>query len=513
MAIPLVARSGGLLIAVPEPYLDNDALLDAAVDSHDGVLGPSQEFVSELCEEDDETNLVPLGRTCSVLVLDVSDAALAHFAEYDPVTHDFDSCLSFDNNRPAALPVITDIFEDIKAWIQATAEGSRVHFYSAREEIEEPAPPKAAASKRGPPRKITNQAIMEQLSSLSMQMQALASQQEELRQGASQASAIPVPAASGLLPISSKVPSLSGGLQPPANPLASVAKMVGPPPKTKSPDVSNAAKGQAAAPPPTQNLENADHSSIVHAISQQSMALTALVSHLAGGDPMSELQMGGASSSGLSLSTRGAARRERMQQDLAARRSNYFLQVQQQLFLSIAAGPTVGSRACWSRSDHDRVLGEAWRISKSEGSSHGPLDSSSCYGLRHDGRYAWMQRVSGYPSDMFGAGSSRRRMGSRLSPLLTRGSTKQCVFGEGPNHAGHDPALQSSSPATMGSMCLSVHQRNGCADQQKGRTTRRRRGEAKESTCITSRPSRGDTSPRRRPKFPKKPGSADPKAA
>ena len=170
MAIPLVARSGGLLIAVPEPYLDNDALLDAALDSHDGVLGPSQEFVSELCEEDDETNLVPLGRTCSVLVLDVSDAALAHFAEYDPVTHDFDSCLSFDNNRPAALPVITDIFEDIKAWIQATAEGSRVHFYSAREEIEEPAPPKAAASKRGPPRKITNQAIMEQLSSLSMQM-------------------------------------------------------------------------------------------------------------------------------------------------------------------------------------------------------------------------------------------------------------------------------------------------------------------------------------------------------
>ena len=67
--------------------------------SHDGVLGPSQEFVSELCEEDDETNLVPLGRTCSVLVLDVSDAALAQFAEYDPVTHDFDSCLSFDSKQ------------------------------------------------------------------------------------------------------------------------------------------------------------------------------------------------------------------------------------------------------------------------------------------------------------------------------------------------------------------------------------------------------------------------------
>lgn len=38
MAIPLLARSGGLLIAVPEPYLDNDVLLDAAMNAHDGVL-------------------------------------------------------------------------------------------------------------------------------------------------------------------------------------------------------------------------------------------------------------------------------------------------------------------------------------------------------------------------------------------------------------------------------------------------------------------------------------------
>ena len=54
MAIPLQARSGGLLLAVPEPFLDNDMLLDAAMESHDGVLGPSQEFTSDLCEEDDE---------------------------------------------------------------------------------------------------------------------------------------------------------------------------------------------------------------------------------------------------------------------------------------------------------------------------------------------------------------------------------------------------------------------------------------------------------------------------
>ena len=67
MAIPLQARSGGLLIGVPEPFLDNDALLDAAMESHDGVLGPSQEFTSDLVEEDDELNVVSLGRACSVI--------------------------------------------------------------------------------------------------------------------------------------------------------------------------------------------------------------------------------------------------------------------------------------------------------------------------------------------------------------------------------------------------------------------------------------------------------------
>ncbi len=59
-----MARTGGLLLAVPELYL---ALLDAAMESHEGLLGPSQEFISDLCEEDDELNVVPLGRACSVM--------------------------------------------------------------------------------------------------------------------------------------------------------------------------------------------------------------------------------------------------------------------------------------------------------------------------------------------------------------------------------------------------------------------------------------------------------------
>jgi len=63
------------------------------------------------------------------------------------------------------------------------------------------------------------------------------------------------------------------------------------------------------------------------ALSQQSAALTQLVAHLAGGDPMSDLA-GHSGTTGLGLNTKGVARRERMQSDLAQRSSNYFLQVQ-----------------------------------------------------------------------------------------------------------------------------------------------------------------------------------------
>eukprot|EP00434_Breviolum_minutum_P034390 symbB.v1.2.030438.t1/scaffold3423.1/size57148/1 len=333
MAIPLQARSGGLLIAVPEPFLDNDALLDAAMESHDGVLGPSQEFTSDLVEEDDELNVVSLGRACSVIVVDVSDAAVPQMSEYDPVTHDFDSCLAFDSTRPASLPLITDVYEAIKAWLVSSSTAPRVHFYSAREEPEEVPQVKSIVLKKGPPKKITNQAIMDQLAALGSQMQVLASQQEELRRGVSLPSATPAVVPSGFMPLTSKMPSLSASLQVPAKPLASIAKALGPPPKTKTPDAAVVTGGVAVpAPDPTEVPDPSEPSMIVKAISEQSQALTALVAHLAGGDPMSELQTGASSSSGVSLSTRGAARRERMQQELSCRRSQYFLQVQQQLF-------------------------------------------------------------------------------------------------------------------------------------------------------------------------------------
>jgi len=83
-------------------------------------------------------------------------------------------------------------------------------------------------------------------------------------------------------------------------------------PNLPAPDLRNAF--EAVAEPP----------SMTQAIFQQSQAMNALVAHLIGTqDPLSDL----AASSSTSLSTKGAGRREKLQQQLANRSGDFFLQV------------------------------------------------------------------------------------------------------------------------------------------------------------------------------------------
>ena len=310
---------------IPDEYLDPDAVLNAMVVEEDDILGPSKDFVSELCEEDDDGRIIPLGRSCRVLVIDLSDESLSAMAEYDPVTHEFESCASFDAERPASVPAVTDVLPDVKKWIEGVTE-TRLHFYSAREERD---PPAKAAAKKGPPKKITNHTIMEHLAALSSQLQALQTQQEEMKKDrATASSAIPAAAPFTPMPATSKMPSLSAGIPAPQTPLAGVSRLLGPPPKVKPPAVLGVAPEAENAEQEGQEADQGQDP-IVRAISQQSIAITSLVAHLAGGDALTELSSTGV---GGSLSSKGVARREKMQQDLASRQSTYFLQIQQQLF-------------------------------------------------------------------------------------------------------------------------------------------------------------------------------------
>ena len=168
----------------------------------------------------------------------------------------------------------------------------------------------------------------------------------------------------------------------------------------------------------------------------------------------------------------------------------------------IAASPAVGSRTRGCRSDHNNILGETWRIQESKGSSYGPLERSSCNGLRHDGRYAWMQRVFGDPGDIFGAGLEAPPSNVISERVQTMpGITKP-----------FNPLVpQSWAACTLAYIKEMDILTNKKVDLRGGGRGKPKHPPA--SPATTAEDTEKTPSPRRRPKFPKKPGSADPKAA
>ncbi len=111
---------------------------------------------------------------------------------------------------------------------------------------------------------------------------------------------------------------------PPATAFSKYTSLVGPPPRVKQ----VAAITPAPVVPQPVEEPSGDPPSLAHAVSQQSSAVLALVSHLANqGDSLSEIP--GVSAS--STSIKGVQKREKMQQDLAMGASTYYLQVMQQL--------------------------------------------------------------------------------------------------------------------------------------------------------------------------------------
>ena len=328
-AIPLLGRSGGLLLAIPVGVLGDDMLLDAAIEE-EGVLGPSRDFEAGLLEEDDDGAPLDVGLRCPFLVIDCSDAVCGDLRRYDPVTDSTEDIRPFSSDRPAALPATGDALGEVREWIENVAL-SRTAFYSAREEQEATPKAKAATAKRpSAPKRTSNAVLAEQVATLTEHMKLLAVQQEEILRShqsmlksAGPAEAAPVQALGG----SSKrpgMPSLTATLPlPKAGQVGATAKLVGPPPKVKNvPDVVVRGLGETVDEP-ANPLVPGDESpqAFAKALTQQSAAITALVAHLTTGDAMVDLSS--SSSGGAGLNTKGAARREKMQSDLAARSSTF----------------------------------------------------------------------------------------------------------------------------------------------------------------------------------------------
>eukprot|EP00435_Cladocopium_sp_Y103_P028659 s3041_g7.t1 len=334
--LPVMSRPGGFLAAMPDKILSGELLLDVLMKEDAGAVGPSREFNAQLMVEEELADgniaLVDLDSTTNFLIVDLDDSVLGAMREYDVVTDSHEPIVPFDADEPNALPKISSVLQMVVEWIDAVAH-EKLHFYSAREEPME----KAATSARKAVPKKTGRATLAtltaQLATLQQQVQAVAAQQDVLARQSPlpSGSANPAPElANG--PMIGKMPSLSSNLLGGTVPKTAAA-LLGPPPRTKNP---------RTVPTPAQDVEHAvapiqsfcagsgEHQ-IYSTLSTQSAALTSLVAHLTGGDPMSDLASG-LSSQGAGLSTKGVARREKMQSDLAMRTSTYFLQVQQQLY-------------------------------------------------------------------------------------------------------------------------------------------------------------------------------------
>eukprot|EP00438_Fugacium_kawagutii_P011128 Skav225815 [mRNA] locus=scaffold4730:90362:91934:- [translate_table: standard] len=282
VAIPVMQRAGGLLLAIPNDYLSSEAALEGAMGDQEGIIGPSRTFSAPLLEEDPEGGAEPVrvGVDCAYMIVDLSDLALQNLREYDPVIDPSGAGATAkggDKESPAE-----------KSHHCNPSPESRYHGISN---------PVDAVAARSPVAGI---------------------------QGRQQCHTCRRAFAS--------LPPVSQGIAQLPNGTSKAVALVGPPPKA----VRNVAKAAPSAAAVGKSsvintvVEGDANNAIGQALVQQSTALTALVAHLSQGDALTDLSAG--PSQGVSLSTKGVARRERMQRDLAEGTSTYFMQVQQQMF-------------------------------------------------------------------------------------------------------------------------------------------------------------------------------------
>ena len=352
--LPLIARGGGFLACIPYGVLDESFVADGSgLELAPSWLGMGSLFDVPLTEEGDDGAMVPLGISGPVLVIDVSDEFLNFARIFDPVTDSDIEIVPYHPDNTSCIPQIDVLLKRVKEWLRERTD-QMAAFYSALEDPEVAVKAKAGQRKStAAPKRVTNAVLMEQLSALTTQIQVLSARQDLLEgsQSHSAAAGISKPAEAvggrggGNI---NKLPDLSAGLDFVEGPSLSVAKalqVVGPPPRTRmgqttSPS-SKHVKHQSPEEPDALLVGSSgnaaqDPEAIINALSQQSTALTALVAHMTqqGGDPMLDLQSGFMSSS----SMKGVQRREKLQAELAARSGNFFLLMMQQVHKKLHPG-------------------------------------------------------------------------------------------------------------------------------------------------------------------------------
>lgn len=152
MAMVVLLRTGGLLLALPNGAIPPEDLAAAAVQEEDALLGPHHVF-SVPGFRDDGPDQPEDDQEVEVLVVDVSAemlSAMARYSEVDGAT----LCFSDD---PSLLPSPEPLLVMVRQWLLMQAS-TKAAFYSAEEEMV-PETPVVALEGRTPPRSQKSQPL------------------------------------------------------------------------------------------------------------------------------------------------------------------------------------------------------------------------------------------------------------------------------------------------------------------------------------------------------------------
>lgn len=331
LAVVIMKRVGGLLLAVPVGFIPLEELQGAATTEEDSLIGPFT-TLSVPAVHMEEGGPTPYGSDIEVQVVDFADRVTHGLVKFSDAQVAEELVVGF-TDESAVVPDPTTLLRYAMEWAAASA-AQRANFYSADEGAPEGQPPKQAAKAKAAKAKrpSTAQVTAEHISRMASLLPAMAAQLTELQQNQ--------------ISLQQQMDLQAGQPQPrPSQMPVSMspqqfAGIVGAPPKTKGLALSH-----PPPPPPSkrvglqldspltvqeqaeEGVPEVDMSPLALAMLEQSRALTAIMAHLAQGDPLLDTH-----ASGTSTSSRGAQGREKLQRELSDRTGSFFLTVMQNMF-------------------------------------------------------------------------------------------------------------------------------------------------------------------------------------
>ena len=369
VCLVVLKRDSGLLLAVPKDFFTEEVLAAAQFSEPQELLGPSVVRTvpaSRLANFSGGAPPVTPEMDVEVVLIDTTSEVMEHLSLCDPAHHFWDMVHFFNESINEMFPIQDSLVAAAWDWILSPSAGDRMQFYSAEEEavpecpieeeeeeeepVEVPSPtpkrravpsstgggPKKPAPKDAGPKqkKPTVAALATSLEGLSQSIPALVAEIASLSErtqaveenllGGQRSSTLRRPLG---------ISTIGGSAKASPSPIPELLKMMPPPKTSKARSLAVAPTTEAAAAAEALMEEREEtavgaSTDLAKAVLAQSTALTALVGQLAG---VGSDAIGDLSSTTWTLTSRGAAGRARLQQELALQKGLFFTSVFQQM--------------------------------------------------------------------------------------------------------------------------------------------------------------------------------------